>query len=165
MAVRVQGLSVVDKEQLDALGFHTTAPAVTTVIEAFGSTSLTQVGSNFFLYNIGGSGPELKYGGGAVVAGQFGGWTAIGAEQTASGYDVAWKIPGADQYTVWSTDSNGNYLSNLIPAVPGNSIALEVAGDDFQPGPQRRWHHRNSQGGNSDRWIDRLDQGRHQFLS
>jgi serralysin len=121
----IQSLSVVDKAQLDALGFHTAAPAVTTVIEAFGSTSLTQFGSNFFLYNIGGSGPELIYGGGAVVAGQFGGWTAIGAEQTASGYDVAWHDPGTGLYTVWSTDSNGNYLSNLIPAGPGNNIALE----------------------------------------
>ncbi|MFX5761067.1 hypothetical protein ABTE44_20270, partial [Acinetobacter baumannii] len=53
-----------------------------TVIEAFGSTSLTAVGNNFFLYS-GGSGPSLKYGGTAVVAGQFGGWTPIGAEQTA----------------------------------------------------------------------------------
>ena len=43
----VQGLSTVDKEQLDALGFHTTSPVtpVTTVIEALGSTSLTEVGT------------------------------------------------------------------------------------------------------------------------
>ena len=45
----------------------------------------------------------------AVTAGEFGGWTPIGAEQTRSGYDVAWKIAGANQYTVWNTDSNGNY--------------------------------------------------------
>ena len=32
------------------------------------------------------------------MAGQFGGWTPIGAEQTASGYQVAWKLTGADQY-------------------------------------------------------------------
>ena len=25
-------------------------------------------------------------------------WTPIGAEQTASGYEVAWKIAGTDQY-------------------------------------------------------------------
>jgi len=37
----------------------------------------------------------------------------IGAVQTASGYDVAWEIPGANEYTVWTTDSNGNYLSNI----------------------------------------------------
>ena len=25
-------------------------------------------------------------------------WAPIGAEQTASGYEVAWKVTGADQY-------------------------------------------------------------------
>ena len=46
-----------------------------------------------------------------LSAGQFGAWTPIGAEQTASGYEVAWKVSGADQYTVWNTDSSGNYVS------------------------------------------------------
>ena len=55
-----------------------------------------------------------------VVAGEFGGWVPIGAVQTASGYDVAWEIPGANEYTVWSTDSNGNYIANIIGAVAGN---------------------------------------------
>jgi len=78
-------------------------PAVSgTVIEAFGSTSLVQVGTNFYLNgNSSGSGPELKYGGAAFVAGQAGAWTPIGAEQTATGYEVAWKVAGADQYSVW----------------------------------------------------------------
>ena len=61
------------------------------------------------------SGPELQYGGAAVTAGEFGTWTPIGAVQVAGGgYDVAWKNTATGQYTVWSTDSNGNYLSNLI---------------------------------------------------
>jgi tryptophan-rich protein len=38
--------------------------------------------------------------------------TYIGAEQTATGYEVAIKIQGADQYTVWNTDNNGNVVSN-----------------------------------------------------
>ena len=83
-----------------------------TVIEASGSTSLVEVGNQFFLDSIStGSGPSLKYGGADVVAGQFGGWTPIGAEQTATGYEVAWKITGADQYSVWTTDSSGNFIS------------------------------------------------------
>ena len=82
------------------------------MIEANGSTSLTEIGNNFYLYDSSGSGPSLKYGGADVVAGQFGAWTPIGAEQTASGYEVAWKITGADQYTVWNTDSSGNYISH-----------------------------------------------------
>ncbi len=97
-------------------------PAV--VIQTDGSTALTEVGNNYYLYN-GGAGPELKLDGVAVTAGQFGSTVPIGAVQTASGYDVAWKIPGANEYTVWSTDSSGNYLSNLIPTVSGNSTALE----------------------------------------
>ena len=58
------------------------------------------------------------------MAGQFGGWTPIGAEQTASGYQVAWKIPGADQYSVWTTDSNGNFISSSA-ALSGSSSTLQ----------------------------------------
>src|SRR5439155_1171089 len=122
----IQSLSTVDKEQLDALGFHTSAPLTPAVIEAFGSTSLVKVGSNFFLDSISsGSGPELKVAGTPVVAGPAGSWTPIGAEQTASGYDVAWKMPGADQYIVWSTDSSGNYISSITDVVSGTSSTLE----------------------------------------
>jgi serralysin len=99
-------------------------PSVT--IEAFGSTSLVEVGSNYYLDNISsGTGPELKYQGAPVTANQFGTIAPIAAEQTASGYDVAWKIPGTNQYEVWTTDSNGNFLANITGLVSGNSIALE----------------------------------------
>src|SRR5205807_553917 len=100
-----RSLTTVDKELLDALGFHTLAP-LTTVIETFGSTSLVEIGNNFFLSSSG-SGPELKSGGVPAVAGPSGGWAPIGAEATATGYEVAWKYAGADQYTVWNTDSSG----------------------------------------------------------
>ncbi len=105
----------------------------TTVIDALGSTSLIEVGNNFYLdSNSSGSGPELKYVGAAVVAGQFGGWTPIGVEQTATGYEVAWKVAGANQYTVWNTDSSGNYISNIFGAVSGTSSALESLETSFQ---------------------------------
>src|SRR5258708_16449178 len=65
-----QTLTTVDKELLDALGFHIAPPVTTTVIEAIGSTSLTQVGSNFFLYARG-IGPELKYSAPAILAVQL----------------------------------------------------------------------------------------------
>jgi aryl-phospho-beta-D-glucosidase BglC (GH1 family)/20S proteasome alpha/beta subunit len=96
----------------------------TTVINAVGSTSLVEVGSNFYLYSAA-SGPSLKYSGVAVVAGQFGAMAPIAAEQTAAGYEVAWKVAGADQYTVWNTDSNGNYLSAIVSGVSGSSPVLE----------------------------------------
>ena len=89
---------------------------------SLGSTSLTEVANEYFLYNSSGSGPELSYADAPVTAGEFGGWTPIGAVQTASGYDVAWKVTGVDMYTIWTTDSNGNYLSNLIGGVPGQQL-------------------------------------------
>nr|WP_321576353.1 hypothetical protein [Bradyrhizobium barranii] len=57
-------------------------------------------------------------------AGQAGGWSPIGVEQIGSGYQVAWKVDSADNYSVWSTDSNGNYISNLIGGVSGTNASL-----------------------------------------
>ena len=75
----------------------------------------------------------MKYNGANVTAGEFGTWTPIGAVKTASGYDVAWKNTGTGQYTVWSTDSNGNYKGNMTGgAVSGTSPALESLEPVFQ---------------------------------
>jgi serralysin len=97
-----------------------------TVIESFGSTYLTEVGNNFYLDNGSGVGPSLKLSGANVVAGQFGGWEFIGAEATAGGYEVALKLPGAWQFALWNTDSNGNYLSGGT-ILAGTSPTLEAA--------------------------------------
>src|SRR5204862_485510 len=105
------------------------------VIEGFGSTSLGQVGSNYFLYPNGGSATELSYGGAPVVAGQFdqfgGHWVPIGAEQTANGYEVAWKVTGADQFQLWNTDSIVPYTT-LFRSVSGTSAALQSFEPSFQ---------------------------------
>ncbi|WP_315787190.1 MULTISPECIES: S8 family serine peptidase [unclassified Bradyrhizobium] len=99
----------------------------TTVIEAVGSTVLVQTGNGFSLNPVGGgAGPQLKFGGTSVVAGQLGGWAPIAAEASGNGYQVAWKMAGADLYTVWNTDSSGNYTTNAIGAVAGGSAALEA---------------------------------------
>ena len=95
-----------------------------TVIQTDGSTSLTKIGNQFFVLTAAGPAPRCAYGGALVVAGEFGAWTPIAAVQTATGYEVAWTIRGANTYTVWSTDSSGNYLSD-IGAVAGTSSALE----------------------------------------
>ena len=121
------------------------------MIESFGSTSLVQAGSNYFLNPNGGSAVELSYGGAPVVAGQFGQcgpWAPIGAEQTASGYEVAWKVTGADQYTVWYTDNSGNYLSSAFNIASGTSAALQSFETSFHQdlngdgviGPPHRSH-------------------------
>jgi hypothetical protein len=121
----LQQLTAIDLKQLDALGFHLTSQKPI-VIQTDGTTSLVQVGSDYFLDAVGrGTGPQLYLKGAPVTAGELAGWTPIGAIQTTSGYDVAWKNAQTGQYGIWSTDSNGNYLGNLTPAVPGNSYALE----------------------------------------
>jgi serralysin len=103
-----------------------------TVIEANGSTSLTEVGNHFFLFDsIFGSGPSLKSGGADYVEGQFGPWAPIGAEKTASGYEVAWKNGSADQYSVWNTDGSGNYTSSAISVVSGADYALQSLEPSF----------------------------------
>jgi len=130
-----------------AVGMTTAAPtAVTgdgaiaypapTVIQtdtnSLGSVDLAQLDNNYFLYAQGtNSGPELTYNGSPVVVGEFGGWIPIGAAQTATGYDVAWELPGSNQYTVWSTDSSGNKTSNIVGAAPsyvvvGNDPSLQA---------------------------------------
>ena len=109
------------------------APA--TVIESIGATTLVKVANGYFLYPTGGTGSlgiPLTSSGGLVTAGQFGAWTPIGAEQTASGYNIAWKFGSADQYTVWSTDSSGSFVSNT-PTAFGASSALKV----FEAGLQQ----------------------------
>jgi hypothetical protein len=62
----------------------------------------------------------LTYQGAAVTAGQFGDYTPIGVEAVSNGYEVAWKNTTTGQYSVWSTDANGNYTGNLYMQGSGN---------------------------------------------
>ncbi|NPV22971.1 S8 family serine peptidase [Bradyrhizobium sp. 81013] len=114
------------------IGAPNVTPSVT-VVEALGSTSLVLSGTTYLMNPLsGGTGPEVKFGGSVVVAGQLGGWAAIAAETSGSGYQVAWKMAGADLYTVWNTDSSGNYVGNAIGATSGGSAALEQLETGFQ---------------------------------
>jgi Ca2+-binding RTX toxin-like protein len=108
-----------------------TTPLTTTTIESFGVTHLDDVGNQFFLRDSGGAGPSLKYQGAVVVEGQFGAWKPIGAEQTASGYQVALKNGAADQYSVWNTDANGNFTSGATDIVSGSNMALQFLENTF----------------------------------
>ena len=101
-------------------------------IEAFGSTSLVEDGGHYFLQPNGGSAVELSYGGSPVVAGQYGQWAPIAAEQTASGYQVVWKLTGADQYLAWNTDGSGNCVSGALDPTSGTSTALKAMEVSFQ---------------------------------
>jgi S-formylglutathione hydrolase FrmB len=100
-------------------------PPAPTVIESSGTMSLLTDGTNYFLQANGGTPVELSYGGSPVTVGEFaayGAWTPIAAAQTASGYEVAWSIPGADKYQIWLTDSSGNELS-----IPFSGSGAQVA--------------------------------------
>ena len=92
------------------------------LIEASGASSLFQVGNNYALYATGTtSGPMLRISGANVYVGQFDTWRPIGIEQTASGYQVAWKHGTADEYIIWGTDSSGNCVANLMPSSSGST--------------------------------------------
>jgi serralysin len=113
----------------DLIGAH----SLPVVIESIGVTTLTRVASNYYLYADGTTtGPTLKYGGTVFYTGQVGGWTPIGVEKTATGYQVAWKVAGADQYTIWNADNNGDYVSSLVGVVSGSSPAFEIFETSFQ---------------------------------
>jgi len=101
-------------------------------IESAGSTSLVQVGNNYFLdSNSTGIGPEVMFGGAPLTAGEFA-WTPTGAEQTSTGYEIALKYATIGQYTVWNTDTNGNVTYDpLGGGVPGTSAALEALEPSF----------------------------------
>ena len=95
------------------------------MLEFSGTTSLTDIAKHYYLLDSSKAGPSLKYGGADYVAGQFGAWTPIGAEKTATGYEVAWHNTSTSEYTVWSTDSSGNYISNIV-AVVGNQRCVGI---------------------------------------
>ncbi|MHC2577082.1 serralysin [Bradyrhizobium diazoefficiens] len=99
-----------------------------TTIEQAGSTSLVQTDSNYYLNSIStGTGPVLKNGGAAVIAGNYGAWSPVAAEQVSGGgYDVAWKNSSTGYFSIWSTDSNGNFVSTLTPEVPGSDSRLKA---------------------------------------
>ena len=112
------------------VSFTVVAPPllIQTDTNAYGSTSLAELGNNYFLYAAGTTaGPELRYAGAAVIAG---GQIPIGAVETASGYEVAWKLPSVNEYALWTVDSKGNFLSGS-GALAGNSFKLKSAETTF----------------------------------
>ena len=100
-------------------------------IETNGNTTLAISANHYYLLQSG-SGPSLKYSGLDVIAGQFGDWTPIGAEKTASGYEIAWKSIGSNLYSLWNTDANGNYIANIVGAVSGSDPTIVSAESLFQ---------------------------------
>ena len=114
----------------DLNGDGVIGPPPPTVIESNGSMSLLTDGTNYLLQPNGGTAVKLSYNGAPVTVGQFGGWTPVAATQTATGYEVALKLAGSDEFTIWNTDSSGNYLSSAFNEALGSSAQLE----SYEPG-------------------------------
>ena len=90
-------------------------------------TKLVQSGNIFNLNPVaGGTGPTIKLSGsGFHRRSQAGSYVPIGAEKTASGYDVAWKNTSTGQYAIWTTDNNGNYTGLAFGVVSGTDTNLK----------------------------------------
>ncbi len=105
-------------------------------------TNLAQVGNQYELIPAGGGpGLLLEYQGGLVTQGQFGaGWAPVGAEKTATGYEVVWGDPGANQYSVWNTDGAGDYTNAATGVLSGTSPTIAAVeanfGEDFAGSPE-----------------------------
>ncbi|MCL2716374.1 MAG: hypothetical protein FWD68_17865, partial [Alphaproteobacteria bacterium] len=101
-----------------------------TVLENSGNTGLAEFDGHYYLYDPtaadGSDGTTLKFGGEAVSAGAQSDNGPIAVEQTATGYEVAWKVDGTDQYNVWATDSDGNFVKSLTGNVSGDNPLLEI---------------------------------------
>lgn len=101
-----------------------TIGTVSVEIESSGTTKLARVADLYFMYQGSGtSGAVLQQNGSYVVA-VGGAWTALGVERWSDGYQVVWKNDQADQYALWTTDLNGNFLSSSN-AMSGSSAALQ----------------------------------------
>src|SRR5690348_198711 len=48
------------------------------------------------------------------------------ARRRLGGYDLAWKLVGANDYKAWSVDSNGNFVNEALGPVPGRNLSLQV---------------------------------------
>jgi Tryptophan-rich Synechocystis species C-terminal domain len=110
----------------------TSVVATAVAIESNGTTALAQLGSNYVLMAKNGTGPTVKYQNAVVTVGQFGtSVTPIAAAQTATGYEVAWYNSLAQQYVVWNTDANGNYVSSATAVVAGSDPTIQALEPSF----------------------------------
>ena len=103
-------------------------PPPPSVVEHSGATALLQAGGDYFLNPVSNlttiTGPELTFNGSPVTVGMWAGWNPVGAEKTSTGYDVAFYNASLGQFNIWSTDNNGNYITNLASGISGTSSTL-----------------------------------------
>jgi hypothetical protein len=106
---------------------------ITAALETYGQTYLTKAADGYALFGSStGTGPSLKFGAADIADSQFGAWTPIAAEASSSGYQVVWKLAGADQFIVWNTDANGNYSSDASSVMAAGRLDLQLIEPKFQ---------------------------------
>ena len=93
--------------------------------ERKGATSLAASANQCCLQDGKRAGPSLRADGAEVETGKYGAWAPISAEKTSTGYEMAFKVAGSDQYALWSTDSSGAYPGNIVGVVPGSNSTLQ----------------------------------------
>src|SRR5258707_7802525 len=79
------------------------------------------------------SGPTLKFYGTNVYVGQWGAWTPIGVEQTASGYDGSWHDGSTHSQIARAPDTYRNWSSDLMPFSSGTNTTLKLLETPFHP--------------------------------
>ena len=110
-----------------AIGVPIATNGVTTLAEVDGHYELEAVSS--------GTGPLIELNSSAVTTTQFpAGWTPVGAKETGDGYEVAWSVPGNNEYVVWNTDGDGDYTSVATGILSGTSATLEAVEANFGDG-------------------------------
>ena len=116
----------------DLNGDGTIGVASASVIQVDNGMTLASAGNEYVMEGSAG-GAVLQYQGNPVTAGEFGANVVpIGAAALAGGgFEVAWEVMGANEYTVWDTDASGNYVGSPIGVVSGTSLALEVLEPSF----------------------------------
>jgi serralysin len=142
----VFAINVVDSAGDTALNRITTVVSAHPItIATNGVTTLASVANGFIVENLTSTAVSfLKLNGSVVTTSTFAaGWTAVGAVQTGSGYEVAFSAPvpgqsGQTQYVVWNVDSNGNYISNATGVLSGTGAATELAAQENRLRRRRR---------------------------
>ena len=118
------------------------------VIEAFGSTSLVQVGNNFYLDSIStGSGPELKYAGAGLWPASPGMLTPIGAEQTSTAMRWPGRSPAPISNRLEYRQQWQLRLAISGPRGVGNQLNPGIAETSFHQDLEWRWRDRPSHDG------------------
>ncbi len=96
------------------------------LIESAGVTRLRQEGTDLFLRDGAGNGPQLRYRGAPVTVGvgDFTGFAPMGAERAGSGYVALWRHSETGTFYAWDVDTSGNYVRTTLSGARFNDPRL-----------------------------------------